>query len=362
MDETEAQIDSHRSAILTELCGIVSSSQNLVKELQALVVLTDPEKGKLLQSQANALGSARESRVKGDQKKLRGTDNSDDLSDTESLSDSEPELPPVTLGNTVEDLSSSESESSDEEPPEGHAGSNEPLFQLKGMSAGFSSRSHSIFDGLESSAKLATPGLGEDNIIDKTFVRPMLPPVTRTKKEGNKISLPPNKSCTKSALCSKRVPDYVAHPERWTKYSLEDVPETSNSKNSQVAQEYIHGLQQQRQMQSTVNTQKSFTPVFNQDHSSMYDGKIVFSRPGQGSEAQLEHKPVGSKKSEVGLCHLEDLDEECVSSSTGEGKRKRKWESDKVVASDGQPAVGFSSSRKVNRKNFRRAAEEEDED
>uniref|UniRef100_A0A8C9V2A2 U5 small nuclear ribonucleoprotein TSSC4 n=1 Tax=Scleropages formosus TaxID=113540 RepID=A0A8C9V2A2_SCLFO len=268
------------------------------------------------------------------------------LSDTASLSDSEPEVPSVTYGTKVEDLSSSGSESSDEDPPEGHTGSQQPLFQLKGMSAGFSSRSHNIFDCLESSAKNAMPGLGEDNLIDKTFVRPMLPP------------LAPSKPSTKSASSSRVVPDYVAHPERWTKYSLEDVPETSDSKNSQVAQEYIFGLQQQRQGRWPVSVQESFTPVFNQDHSSMSDKKIVFSRPSQGGEAQLERKPVVGKKSEVGLCHLEDLDQECVPSSTG--KRKRKCGSDKGDVGDGQeqpPTPGFNSSRKVNRKNFRRAAE-----
>ncbi|KAI1898631.1 hypothetical protein AGOR_G00074370 [Albula goreensis] len=57
MEEAGVDINSYKSSVLFELCSILTSTQSLVKELQALVALTDPESGKLPQSQANALDS-----------------------------------------------------------------------------------------------------------------------------------------------------------------------------------------------------------------------------------------------------------------------------------------------------------------
>lgn len=57
MEDAGSDINAHRSAIISELNNIQNTTQNLVKDLQALVALTDPEGGKLIQSQDKALSS-----------------------------------------------------------------------------------------------------------------------------------------------------------------------------------------------------------------------------------------------------------------------------------------------------------------
>jgi hypothetical protein len=52
----------------------------------------------------------------------------------------------------------------------------------------------------------------------------------------------------------------VAHPERWTKYSLEDVAEGSEQSNQAAALAFL-GIRSQA-------TPADYLPSFNQDHSS----------------------------------------------------------------------------------------------
>ncbi|XP_036404177.1 protein TSSC4 [Megalops cyprinoides] len=283
--------------------------------------------------------------------------------DCVSLSDSDPEDSGALYDAEVEDLSPGREGSPDGRDARDHPSAPtppEPSFQLKGGSAGFSSRSQSIFHGLESAAKLSSPHLGEDNLIDGPFVRPMLP---HGEKERG---VAPSRNTLSSS--SRGMPDYLAHPERWTRYSLEDVPDVSNSKNSLVAHEYIQGLQQ-RKVRSMVPSQEPFTPAFNQDHSSSSDGKILFSRPSRKGEgvagdglvvggAGEAHAPEEARKKEVGLRHLDETEEEAKVVQSPASEAKRKFESDE---GDKDSKVGFKSSRKVNRKHFRRVSEHEDD-
>ncbi|XP_015194187.2 U5 small nuclear ribonucleoprotein TSSC4 [Lepisosteus oculatus] len=318
------------------------------------------------------------------------------LSDTVSLSDSDPEDSVPHFDPEV--VSSSSGDSSDEGDPAAPgrpepAGPRGPFFQLKGTSTGFSSRSQSIFDCLESAAKLAMPSLGDDNLIDRTFVRP-LPPASR-KRDGGEDAPKARSKTPPDSSSSKAVPDYLVNPERWTKYSLEDVPETSSAKNAAVAQEYIETLQQRRKRSWAVDNQEPFTPAFNQDHSSSSGCRIVFSKPGRpldapgnpegqgegddapgaeeapgrGRRGPLGEKEGGGKK-EFGLLHLEEPEEE--ENDAGQERmakpreraRKRKWagedRGDKAEAL--VAAVGFNASRKVNRKNFRKTVGRDEED
>ncbi|XP_035266424.1 protein TSSC4 [Anguilla anguilla] len=301
---------------------------------------------------------------------LANTDSAD-LSDTSSLSESDPEDSATPFDAEVENLSSSSSSSGEASPdrdPLGDRvgmgsgpGSRKPSFQLKGGSAGFSSRSQSIFDCLESAAKLASPGLGEDNVIDGTFLRPMPPPSHRKREEKREAAAGKPSSAAGAPESPTRSP-------RWTKYSLEDVPEISDQKNSQVALEYIQGLQREKGSLA-VETQEPFVPAFNQDHTSSGDSKILFSRPGRRDEGQAAKdkapegcRPDGGRKQEVGLLHLEDPEEEPKPAEPSSGQRKRNSVSVEEEEDDGQQpsAVGFNCSRKVNRKKFRRGGEEEE--
>ncbi|KAJ7426204.1 hypothetical protein WISP_18378 [Willisornis vidua] len=91
-------------------------------------------------------------------------------------------------------------------------------FHLKGMSSTFSLRSQSIFDCLKEAAKLSVPSMPEDK---EKFKRP-LPPTTVSSNIVPK-SMRKQARPVLAPKTSPAVPDYVAHPERWTKYSLKSV-------------------------------------------------------------------------------------------------------------------------------------------
>lgn len=277
------------------------------------------------------------------------------LSDTISLSDSDPEDSTAPYDPEVEDLSSDESSDGDcSSVPLGSAsaGTKEP-FQLKGTSSGFSFRSQSIFDSLGAAGKRAAPSLGDDDLSDGPFVRP-LPPLAKKKDVEHGAPKP----------LSRAVPDYLAHPERWTKYSLEDVPETSNQRNTAVAQEFMGSLQKRKG--ESMDTRESFSPAFNQENSSSASGcRIVFSKPSRADDAaekQEEEECEGRERSrehsvkKVGLLHLKELEDEVKADL----KRKRADEGE--GAGGLVAAVGFHSSRKINRKNIRKTVENQKED
>uniref|UniRef100_A0A3B3U3W8 Uncharacterized protein n=2 Tax=Poecilia TaxID=8080 RepID=A0A3B3U3W8_9TELE len=80
-------------------------------------------------------------------------------------------------------------------------------FSLSGASSGFSFRSRSIFDCLDSVEKRSVTPRNQGNSA-----------------ESRKTSHPPSTSPIPQK--KKGVPDYLVHPERWTRYSLEDVAES----------------------------------------------------------------------------------------------------------------------------------------
>ncbi|KAI7813816.1 putative protein TSSC4 [Triplophysa rosa] len=288
------------------------------------------------------------STVKGASDSLSNRDTIE-LPDDLSLSDSDPDEPNEHFVRKVEDLSSSSEEEGDALYGQ-HVSQENPTFKLTGGSSGFCDRSKDIFAQLDSAAKLTSKQLGEDNILDGTFARPAPPSPPQAAQK--KCAVSPEATIKKT---SKNLPDYVAHPERWTHYSLEDVSETSDRKNSQVAHQYLQGLQDRKRSQDAVP--ETFSPSLNQGHRSSYENKIVFNKPK--SKDQSKNKPDHVRKEEVGLQHLDDGEENegdaaplpHLSSRKNEEK-KRKWvtEEDKKVTS-----VVFNTNKKVNRKHFRKA-------
>lgn len=276
-----------------------------------------------------------------------------ELSDDLSLSDSDSDEP-TDFSRKVEDLSSS-SEDEDETPQ--HVQSvpqKNPTFRLTGGSSNFCDRSKDIFAQLDSAAKLTSKDLGEDNILDGTFARPAppSPPQDAQMKCGQET--------TKKQPPGKKLPDYLARPERWTHYSLEDTADTSDKKNSQIAHKFIRGLQDSKGSQKDVL--ENFTPAFNQDQGSTSENKIVFTKPK--IKDQSGSKLDRAKKEEVELQHLDDRQE------TDEGEdgplhhrfspwenkeKKRKWGTEKEEEDKKVSSVVFNS-KKVNR-NFRKTLE-----
>ncbi|NXP53742.1 TSSC4 protein, partial [Heliornis fulica] len=255
-------------------------------------------------------------------------------------------------------------------------------FHLRGMSSTFSLRSQSIFDCLEEAAKLSVPSMPEDNVVDGRFKRP-LPPTTvsnNTVPEGLGKQTKP----VQAPKTSPAVPDYVAHPERWTKYSLDGVSESSDKTNREVAMEFLEGLKKRGEEQSS-SAQDSYIPYFNQDPSSCGAGRIVFTRPIKRGVDGLEKKTasgVDDKKhlktdlkgkslktdeDKVELGHLDSgigkaTEEECVmiGDLNTEGKLSAKFS-----GIDEEPlveTVGFHCGKKKNRKHFRPKVDDEGEE
>lgn len=206
------------------------------------------------------------------------------------------------------------------------------------------------------------------------------------------------------------MPDYLEHPERWTRYSLDDVAETSDRHNSQVALSFLQDLRKRREEREGRHDRdddEPFVPSFNQSQASADGGgdhqqqqqqqhKIVFSKPKQQQQGSREEAGGGGRKgaperrARVGLLHLgEEEDEEdarpeeadhqhSVSPSANKGARKRKWapsrkwgqedededdeegekeEDEEEGMADKPGSVAFSISKKVNRKHIRKMAE-----
>ncbi|NWH73215.1 TSSC4 protein, partial [Piaya cayana] len=318
-------------------------------------------------------------------------------SDTVSLSDSDsddlgladeaevdtisPEEPSVDEGNYGSGEAPDFSSSSHRSPVQ--------PFHLRGMSSTFSLRSQSIFDCLEEAAKLSVPSLPEDNVVDGKFKRP-LPPTTVS---SNMIpeSLGKQAKPVQAPKTSPAVPDYVAHPERWTKYSLDGVSESTDKTNRAVAMEFLEGLKRRGEEQSSA-TQDSYTPYFNQDPSSCGAGRIVFTKPIKRSVDGLEKKTSSEEddkkhmkadlkgkslkkaddlreEDKVELGHLDSgsgkaaaEEEECIMAEylNTEGKLSARFsvEGEEPLVE----TVGFHCSKKKNRKNFRPKVDDEGEE
>ncbi|XP_041054135.1 protein TSSC4 [Carcharodon carcharias] len=175
------------------------------------------------------------------------------------------------------------------------------LFQLRGTSSGFSLRSQNIFNGLENVVKFDAPQPRDNSIIDGEFKLPPNPApqrkVTGVSPPGNQSNPfskkqvtgepPKGKQSSNSYKKAQSVPDYLLHPERWTKYSLEDVPETSSKKNTAVAFEFMDSLKKQRKEKSAVDLDESFTSSFSQESDSV-SGKILFSKPSKPTSSRVD--------------------------------------------------------------------------
>lgn len=200
-----------------------------------------------------------------------------------------PELPPgETHGHSGPNSSPS--------PPKGAPAAAVQPFRLRGTSSTFSQRSQSIFDCLEGAAGRAMPSTGQAGLEDGAgFKRPRSPP-SRPLAEGL--------GRARQSLVPPRVPpvpDYVAHPERWTRYSLEDTAEASEQSNRAAALDFLGSRR--------GAAPGAYEPSFNQNASSSGEGRVVFCRPlrAEGPErkrAQPEVGAPGRAEGTVELAHL----------------------------------------------------------
>lgn len=229
-------------------------------------------------------------------------------------------------------------------------------FYLRGTSSTFSQRSRNIFDCLEGAARQAAPptvpaGVGHGG--GGSFEQPLVPssrPLAERSGRASPSLVPPR---------VPPVPDYVAHPERWTKYSLEDVAEASEQSNQAAAMDFL-GSQ-------SLTAPSDYAPSFNQDPSSCGEGRVIFTRPTRAAEARPERKKGLRKAGEPGglegsvqLAHLaRPGSPEAEESGSPRGGLQEVGMAEGVPHSGpvaGPPAVetvGFHGSRKRSRDHFR---------
>ncbi|KAM6161333.1 U5 small nuclear ribonucleoprotein TSSC4 [Erethizon dorsatum] len=280
-------------------------------------------------------------------------------SDSISLSDSDSNLswpggaeaeslsPEVLPGEAQEDP---ELEEPPSRPPDTPTPAVQP-FHLRGMSSTFSQRSHSIFDCLEGAARWVPPSAAQTNMSDNgDFKRPLAPSSQPPAGGLGRAHGRPDPSRV------ARVPDYVTHPERWTKYNLEDVAEASEQSNQAAALAFLGSWS------PTVPT--DYTPSFNQDPSSCGEGRVVFTKPVRASETRSERKRVLTKgdsggEGPVELTHLAGLgspEAEDWSSPQGLHEVAMPSGAAHTRSSPGPPGaetIGFHVSKKRSREHFR---------
>lgn len=315
-------------------------------------------------------------------------------SDTVSLSDSDSE--DLTFADDLEVAAVSPEEplsldnrSSSRSDENGDRKSPVQPFHLKGMSSSFSQRSQSIFDCLEGAAKRTVPSMAEDNVVDGRFKRPLPPPSISNKMSaeslGRQNKPPPSPKGPPS------VPDYVTHPERWTKYSLDDVSESSEKTNRSIAMEFLEGLKKSKE-EKTSPCPERYTPSFNQDASSSGASRIIFTKPTKTPLCRSERKRPHAKEDEE--TNLSDTDQELKGkspkrpSTQDEGENvvlpppesgtkelekqlklethiQKRADTDSSEGREGKAMMteGFHGSKKRNRKHFRpKTSRDEDEE
>lgn len=274
---------------------------------------------------------------------------SDDENELSASDESEPEEAPSSAPFDPELDGEDDDDEEDQDKPTDKvaqdATQKSSPFSLRGGSSGFSSRSHSIFDCLDNMAKMTSSSLGQDNVIDGVFARPIAPPPSR------KTSHPPSASPIPAK--KRGVPDYMVNPDRWTHYSLEDAAETSDRGNSRVAHQYLASL-----------LQKKDEPVNQDSYNS--EEKIIFSKPNRVGKEQPGNKPEKEAKEKgMRLSHLEEEEDE---EEDKKGALRKQSKDDIIIEKkltgvekgDGDDVTqeGFVALKKTHHKMYRKSTAE----
>uniref|UniRef100_UPI0037E96F8E U5 small nuclear ribonucleoprotein TSSC4-like n=1 Tax=Semicossyphus pulcher TaxID=241346 RepID=UPI0037E96F8E len=332
-----------------------------------------------------------------------GSDLGDDVDELSASDDSEPEERPNTAPFDPELDHSDEDDEEEVCAPAGLRA--QGPFSLRGGGSAFSHRSQSIFDCLDSVARLASSSssssssstsssstssssssVNQQSGSDGVFARPLPPPPNR------KTSQPPPSSPTPAKR--RGAPDYLLHPERWTHYSLEEVSETSEQGNSRAALSFLSDLKERREegQRREEEQRKEQQQESQSDSSSCHlQHKMIFSRPSRLTRDQPAEQPsaVRSKEKETHLSHLQEEEEKEEEEEEGKGKgrekhkaggrrteqiveeaeekqtvgtkeEKEKGEEEEVEEKVGEVNPSFTSFRKMKRKNYRRSSGREE--
>ncbi|KAM4596756.1 U5 small nuclear ribonucleoprotein TSSC4 isoform 1-T2 [Fundulus diaphanus] len=272
--------------------------------------------------------------------------NSDDVLELSASDESEPEEEPRDAPFDPE-LDHSDEDGDVMTSTSASAPSAQSTFTLSGGSSGFSYRSRNIFDCLDTVEKRSIPSLNQGNSA-----------------ESRKTSHPP--STSPIPVKKSGVPDYLVHPERWTRYSLEDVVESSDQDNRRVAFQFLSSLQRQTKSDPPCDIEE----------------RLIFSRPKrlQKDQAAVQLSPdLQGKEKELQLSHLEEEEEEedneeREQAEAGEQitEKTRQEETSKEKTVSGPVAqeeekklkesgVNFTSFRKIKVKNYRKSSADKED-
>ncbi|XP_012717113.2 protein TSSC4 [Fundulus heteroclitus] len=269
--------------------------------------------------------------------------NSDDVLELSASDESEPEEEPRDAPFDPE-LDHSDDDGDVMTSTSASAPSAQSTFTLSGGSSGFSYRSRNIFDCLDTVEKRSIPSSNQGNSAESRKTRH--PPSTSP--------IPVKKSA---------VPDYLVHPERWTRYSLEDVVESSDQDNRRVAFQFLSGLQRET---------KSGPPCDIKE-------KMIFSRPKRlpKDQAAVQLSPdLQGKEKELQLSHLEEEEdnEEREQAEAGEQipekTRQEETSKEKTVSRPvaqeeekklKESSANFTSFRKTKVKNYRKSSADKED-
>ncbi|XP_078112326.1 U5 small nuclear ribonucleoprotein TSSC4 [Sander vitreus] len=303
----------------------------------------------------------------GDQGEMLNTDDVDELSasdesEPEERPSSAPFDPELDDDDDDDDYYGGEAEIS--ALAAGHQA--QSSFSLRGGSSAFSNRSHSIFECLDSVARPTASSLSQDNVTDGVFARPLPPHPSRKTSQ-------PLSNCPTPAK-KKGVPDYLVHPERWTRYSLEEVTMTCDKGNRWAAHNFLSSLQQRKELQESGS-----------DSSCDIQQKIIFSRPsGLLTEQPAEQLSAVGGKEETHLSHLEEVDEDEEGAEKARNQsvekaeerardeekdmrgvldrpeKKKPVQKEKEEEEEEEANPNFTSFRKTKRKNYRKSSGRDD--
>ncbi|KAM8939138.1 U5 small nuclear ribonucleoprotein TSSC4 [Pelodytes ibericus] len=255
--------------------------------------------------------------------------------DTLSLSDSDPGLSDEA---DIAYISAEEEEDVEEEHEQDKVQKPPVLpFTLKGTDSTFFQRSQGIFGGLKEVPMCPPPAQRAEHQSSSSDEEIEETPIKYQKSSSEDIALadPTRASAAKTAKPASRLPDYLAHPERWTKYNLEDVPTSSDRTNRKTALSFLADLKQKKEDQTVPPDPSSVS--YNQDSSSSGERRILFSRP------QKVPRVIGEKSE----------------SHSSIFKRSGEWEDDgqdksEAATEHGEKAtLGFHGIKKRSRKNIR---------
>lgn len=209
-------------------------------------------------------------------------------------------------------------------------------FTLSGGGSAFSHRSRSIFDCLDSVERQTGPALNQGSTAD-----------------SRKSSHPPPACSTPPPPKKRGMPDYLVHPERWTRYSLEDVAESSDQDNRRAAHQFLSSLRQETETDPPCDIQQRM--IFSKPKRPLKE-HVATQESQQGKEknlqlSHLEEEEEGKEKKEPGEETLEKNKEKDGSGAVGPVEEKKIEES----------SQSFTSFRKTKTKNYRKSSGQEAE-